>query len=93
MDPFQRLIYTVLELYLWAVLISVILSWLYQFNVVNRRNQFVASVGSFLAALTEPALRPIRRYVPSIGGLDISPLILILGIYFLQWTVIYYWPV
>ena len=93
MDPFQRLIYTLLDLYLWAVIISVILSWLFQFNVVNRHNQIVSSIGSFFYAVTEPALRPIRRYVPSIGGMDISPLILILGIYFLQWSVISYWPV
>jgi YggT family protein len=92
MDPIQRLIYTLLDLYLWAVIISVIMSWLYQFNVVNRSNQFVNAIASFLYAATEPALRPIRRYVPSIGGMDVSPLVLILGISFLQWAVIYYWP-
>ena len=64
-------------------------SWLYAFNVVNSRNQLVASIGQFLFRVTEPALRPIRRFMPDLGGIDISPIILFIIIYFirqLMWT-------
>ena len=60
------------------------LSWLIAFNVVNMRNQFVAMVADFLYRITEPALRPIRNLMPNLGGIDISPIILILIIIFLQ---------
>ncbi len=72
-----------LQVYLWIVLAWVIFTWLYQFNVINPRNQFVAAVGRFLYQVTEPALRPIRRVLPSMGGIDISPLVLTLVIYLL----------
>lgn len=74
----------ILNLYYWVVIANVIFSWLYAFNVINSRNQFVASIGQALYALTEPFLKPIRRVVPSIGGLDLSPLILLLGVIFIQ---------
>lgn len=74
----------VLGLFVWALIISAIMSWLVAFNVINTHNQFVATIGNFLYRLTEPALRPIRRVVPYIGGIDISPVILILGIFFLR---------
>lgn len=67
-----------LRLYMWVIIASAIFSWLYAFGVVNPRNQAVAAIGRALYQLTEPALRPIRRYVPIFGGLDISPVILIL---------------
>ncbi|TIN91741.1 MAG: YggT family protein, partial [Mesorhizobium sp.] len=63
---------------------SAIFSWLYAFNVVNSRNQFVGTVGNMLYRLTEPALRPIRRYMPDLGGIDISPIILLLIIFFIR---------
>ena len=63
---------------------QVILSWLIHFNVVNTRHPFVNAVGRFLYRVTEPALRPIKRIVPSLGGVDISPLILILLLGFLR---------
>lgn len=84
MIAFLWLIDTVLELYIFVVLASVIMSWLVAFRVLNTRNRFVFLVGDFLHRLTEPALRPIRRYLPSLGGIDISPLVLILGLYFLR---------
>jgi YggT family protein len=69
----------------WCVLIaSAIFSWLYAFNVVNPRNQFVGTIGTFLFRVTDPALRPIRRLLPDLGGIDISPVILLLIIYFLR---------
>ncbi len=80
----------VLGLYKWVVIASAIFSWLYAFGVVNPRNQFVATIGRVLYQLTEPALRPIRRYVPNIGGLDISPVILLLLIFLIERIIIYY---
>ena len=73
-----------LGLFVWALIISAILSWLVAFNVVNTSNRFVYTVGDFLWRITEPALRPIRRVLPNLGGIDISPVILILVIFFLQ---------
>ncbi|MTI18319.1 YggT family protein [Rhodobacteraceae bacterium RKSG542] len=73
-----------LSIYWFIIIASAIFSWLYAFNVVNSRNQFVASIGQMLYNLTEPALRPIRRFMPDLGGIDISPIILLLCIYFLR---------
>ncbi|NTF33202.1 YggT family protein [Rhizobium skierniewicense] len=81
-----------LNLYTWILIISAIFSWLYAFNVINSSNQFVAAIGSFLYNVTEPALRPIRRVLPNLGGIDISPIILLLIIFFirsLMWNTIY----
>ena len=80
----------VLDLYVWLLIASAILSWLIAFNVVNTRNQFVASVGEFLYRITEPVLRPIRNMMPNLGGLDISPIILILIIMLIQRIITYY---
>ena len=84
------IILIVLDLYVWLLIASAILSWLIAFNVVNTRNQFVASVAEFLYRITEPVLGPIRRMMPSLGGLDISPIILILIIMFIQRVITYY---
>jgi YggT family protein len=73
-----------LQLYIYVIIAMVIVSWLIAFNVVNTRNQFVAMLADFLFRITEPALRPIRRMVPNLGGIDISPVILILIIIFLR---------
>lgn len=80
----------VLDLYVWLLIASAILSWLIAFNVVNTRNQFVASVAEFLYRITEPLLRPIRSFLPAMGGLDISPIILILIIMLIQRIITYY---
>lgn len=80
----------VLNLYWWIIIISAILSWLVAFNVVNPRNEIVGTIGRAVHALTEPVLRPIRRFVPNFGGIDISPLVLLLGIYFLQQIIVRY---
>jgi len=84
------IILIVLELYVWLLIASAILSWLIAFNVVNTRNQFVAMVGEFLYRITEPLLAPIRSVMPNLGGLDISPIILILIIYFIERVIQYY---
>jgi YggT family protein len=82
MNPVHWLVDTVLELYIWIVIASVILSWLVAFNVINTRNSFINQVGDFLYKVTEPALRPIRRILPNLGGIDISPMILIVLLIF-----------
>ena len=73
-----------LTLYIYLLIAAAVLSWLIAFNVVNVRNQFVAMVADFLYRITEPALRPIRNFMPNLGGIDISPIILIFIIIFLQ---------
>jgi YggT family protein len=86
MVALANLISQVIWLYMLALIFSVILSWLVQFNVINTSNRFVYQIGDFLYRITEPALRPIRSVIPSVGGIDLSPLILILILGFLrQW--------
>ena len=82
------LIDTVLGIYITLVLVQVVLSWLVSFNVVNTRNRFVYIVGDFLYRVTEPALRPIRRLLPSFGGIDLSAVVLLLGLYFVRMLLI-----
>ena len=76
-----NLIYTVCTLYIYVLIGSAILSWLVAFNVLNTHNRIVYMIGDFLYRITEPALRPIRRFVPLIGGIDISPVVLIIVLY------------
>jgi YggT family protein len=83
----------VITLYMWVIIISVILSWLIAFNVINRHNQFVYMIADSMQRLSEPALRPIRRALPDLGGLDISPVVLILILIFLRDVVIRDWLV
>ena len=85
--PLLQLLDVVLELYQIVLIVWVVLSWLVSFNVVNTANGFVRTAMNVLWRLTEPALRPIRRFVPMISGLDFSPLILLLLIYFLRGVV------
>lgn len=73
-----------LQLYVWMLIASAILSWLVAFNVVNTRNPVVSGIGDFLYRITEPVLRPIRNMMPNLGGIDISPVILILIIFFIE---------
>jgi YggT family protein len=88
-NPFVWLIRTVITLYIWLLIAQAILSWLLAFGVVNRYNRAVAVIGDFLYRVTEPALRPIRRFLPSFGGIDVSPVVLILLLMFLQRFVLY----
>ncbi|MBV2141936.1 YggT family protein [Falsochrobactrum sp. TDYN1] len=84
-----RTIDLALDIYTWIIIASAIYSWLYAFNVVNSSNRFVAAIGDFLYKATEPALRPIRSLLPNLGGIDISPIILLLIIFFIRqfmWT-------
>ena len=84
------IILIVLDLYVWLLIASAILSWLIAFNVVNTRNQVVAMVADFLFRITEPALRPIRSMMPNLGGIDVSPVILILLILLLENVIVRY---
>jgi YggT family protein len=79
-----------LQLYIWLLIAAAVLSWLVAFNVVNPRNQAVAIIGDFLYRVTEPALRPIRNVMPDLGGIDISPVILILIIIFIRYVIALY---
>jgi len=80
--PILGLIDIILGLYVWVVFFSIVMSWLISFNVVNSSNRFVYVVADFLYKFTEPAMRPFRRFIPNIGGLDISPIALLLSIWF-----------
>ena len=79
-----------LEIYVWLLIAQAVLSWLIAFNVVNTRNQFVSMLWDFLYRITEPALGPIRRLMPNLGGIDISPVILILIIIFIEKLIVNY---
>ncbi len=82
-----------LDIYTWIIIASAILSWLIAFDVINTRNDFVRSVWNGLLAVTEPVLRPIRNFLPAMGGMDLSPIVLILGIIFLENVIkMYIWP-
>jgi YggT family protein len=74
----------IIGLYIWIIIAGAIMSWLIAFNVINPYNQFVRSLWMGLNALTEPLLRPIRRFLPDLGGIDISPMVLILVCWFIQ---------
>jgi YggT family protein len=78
------LVNTVITLYIWVIIINAIASWLVAFNVINARNQFVYQLLRFFDAVTDPVLRPIRRIIPLIGGIDLSPIVLILALQFIQ---------
>ena len=79
-----------LNIYTWILIASAVLSWLIAFNVINTRNQFVATIWDALYRVTEPALRPIRERLPNLGGIDISPIILLLIIFFIERVIVLY---
>ena len=89
MNAFFWLIDTVIDLYIIVILAQVVLSWLVTFNVINTRNRFVYMIGDFLHRATDPVLKPIRRVLPNLGGLDISPIVLILGLFFVRRLLIF----
>jgi len=89
MNAIIILLVQLLNILWWIVILSVIFSWLYAFNVINSSNQIVNTIGRFLYNVTEPIYRPIRRFIPDLGGIDITPIIVLLVIYFLQNFLIY----
>lgn len=88
-NPISSILLLVIQLYIWVLIAAAIMSWLVAFNVINTRNHAVYMIGDFLYRITEPALRPIRRIIPNLGGIDISPVILILILVFLEKIVLY----
>lgn len=78
-----------LDIYKWILIASAIFSWLYAFKVINSSNQFVNGLGRFFYAVTEPVLKPIRRLLPDMGGIDISPIIVFVLIFFVQQIIVY----
>jgi YggT family protein len=84
MYAFLNLVSTVISIYVWLLIAQAVLSWLVAFGIVNRYNRVVATIGDFLWRVTEPLLRPIRRVLPDLGGIDISPVILILLLWFMR---------
>ena len=90
MNPFLWLILTILDVYFWIILATVVMSWLVAFGVINASNPYVRQIGLALRRLTEPLLGPIRRLLPDLGGIDISPIVLLIGLQFLKYLVAYY---
>lgn len=82
--PLIQVVVAAIGLYVWALIISAIMSWLIAFNVINTQNRFIYTVMDVLYRITEPALRPIRRFLPNMGGVDLSPVVLILLLWFVQ---------
>ena len=84
MNALADLIYAVFSIYIYVLIATAIISWLTAFNILNTQNQFIHAVLGFLYRITEPALRPLRRIIPPLGGVDLSPMILILALYFIR---------
>lgn len=89
MNPFVWLLVSVLDIYTWVVIAAVVVSWLVAFGVINLYNSFIRSVVRVLDALTEPVFRLVRRVIPPISGLDLAPLVVMLGIIFLRQSVLW----
>lgn len=85
-----QVVLLVLNILWWVIILSAVFSWLFAFNIVNPRNQFVGQIGTFLYRATEPIYRPIRNVLPDFGGIDLSPLVVLLIIYFLQQFILIY---
>jgi YggT family protein len=90
-NPILWLILTVLDIYFWVILATVVMSWLVAFNVINGSNPYVRQIGYALRVLTEPLLGPIRRMLPNLGGIDISPIILLIGLQFVRYAIVWAW--
>jgi len=84
MGPLVELVHLVIKIYIYLLIAQAVLSWLVAFGIANRHNRTVSMVGDFLWRITEPLLRPIRRVLPDLGGIDISPVVLILLLWFVD---------
>ena len=90
--PLIQLILLLLDIYFWIVIAMVVMSWLVAFNIVNPSNNIVRQVRYALYRLTEPVLAPIRRFLPDLGGIDLSPMVVLIAIWFVSNSVAYYGP-
>ena len=84
MEPILFLLYRVIDIYFYILIINIVLSWLIAFNIVNMQNKIVVSILYATNRLTDPLLNPVRRILPNLGGIDISPIILVLCLLFVQ---------
>lgn len=82
--PLIQVLLAIINLFIWAIILSAVMSWLVAFNVINTSNRFVYTVGDVLHRITEPALRPFRRFIPAVGGMDLSPIALIFFLFFIE---------
>ena len=92
MNSLLGLIIQIINLYQFLLLIYIIATWLVNFNIINVSNKFVYSMMEVLYRLCEPSLNIVRRYIPNFGNIDISPVIVYLGLWFLKNLIIEYWP-
>ena len=90
MNPFIWLLFNLIDLYWYIILATVVVSWLVSFNIINFGNPYVRQANSILRKLTEPVLSPIRRVLPDLGGLDFSPVVLLIGLQFVKRAILYY---
>lgn len=86
--PIRTLVETIVTLSLWVIIANAVLSWLVAFDVINLRNKFVSTIHDLCERLTDPLLAPIRRVIPNLGGVDLSPVVLILGLQLVQNAVV-----
>lgn len=84
MNPILTLLVMLVELYGWVIIVTVVVSWLVVFDVLNTRNKIVYRICFFLNQITEPFMKRIRRFVPPIGGMDLSPLVALLILWFVK---------
>jgi len=84
LGPLLQVLFIAVDIYMWIIIIGVIMSWLVNFNVINTQNRFVYMVGDFCHRATEPLLGRIRGVLPNLGGIDLAPMVLILGLIFLK---------
>ena len=92
MNSVLGLIIQIISLYQFLLLVYIIATWLVNFNIINTSNRFVYSIMEILYRLCEPSLNIVRRYIPNFGNIDISPVIVYLGLWFLRSLIIEYWP-
>ena len=92
MNSLLALIIQIINLYKFVLLIYIIVTWLISFNIINTSNRFVYTAMEFLYRLCEPSLRLVKKYVPNLGNIDISPIIVYLLLWFIQSLLIEYWP-
>lgn len=88
-NPIVALLLYLIEIYSWIVIAAVVLSWLIAFRVINVSNEIVRSIVGFLMAITEPVFRQVRRFVPSFGGIDIAPVIVLIALWFIRYVIVW----
>ena len=89
LDLFDKIVY----LYIWVLIINAVISWLIAFNILNTSNRLVYSILDTLHRICEPSIRIVRKFIPSFGNIDISPIIVFILLEFLKRLIIEYWPI